>query len=202
MKKKPFVVFLDAGHGGLIDGRYVTPGKRSPIMHTGCRIYEGVFNRWVCDRAASYLCIPGIEVIYDEYNYDKPIGARVRRINDLDPQPDLVVSVHANAFGDGGWEDSVYGPRALVARSKPRKAYRAAAAFLKIFDGKYTSISDPVPRTSQRRLGILEATKAPAILVELGFMTSSFDFHRMVYSSEQYVIWMQSWILALRDGGF
>jgi len=195
MKKKLFTVFLDAGHGGVVGGRYVTPGKRSPVLETGCGMYEGVFTRWVCGKVAALENTPGIEIIYDDYDYDKSIGDRVHRINALYRQPDLVVSVHANAFGGGGWEDSVYGPRVLVAQSKPRNAYKAAVATLEVFAGYSTSISYPVPRTSPRKLGILESTKPPAILVECGFMTSKDDCHRMIFSPSLY---LESLLLLIR----
>jgi len=40
-----FIYLLDAGHGGLIDGKYTTAGKRSPIWDDDSVYYEGVGNR-------------------------------------------------------------------------------------------------------------------------------------------------------------
>lgn len=52
--KPRFVIFVDAGHGGIADdGRYVTPGKRA--HHNGCTLhqngyyYEGFENRLVAE---------------------------------------------------------------------------------------------------------------------------------------------------------
>ena len=39
------IVLLDNGHGGLINGVYQTPGKRSPTWSDGSVLYEGEFNR-------------------------------------------------------------------------------------------------------------------------------------------------------------
>lgn len=38
------IVLLDNGHGGLINGKYQTPGKRKD-WGNGSIIYEGEFNR-------------------------------------------------------------------------------------------------------------------------------------------------------------
>jgi len=40
-----FHVYLDNGHGGIVDGQYCTPGKRSPKFEDGSQLFEGVYNR-------------------------------------------------------------------------------------------------------------------------------------------------------------
>ncbi|MBK8888090.1 MAG: hypothetical protein IPN46_16750 [Saprospiraceae bacterium] len=42
-------VILDNGHGGVINGKYQTTGKRSPNWDKGV-LFEGMFNRWVVNR--------------------------------------------------------------------------------------------------------------------------------------------------------
>ena len=39
------IVLLDNGHGGIINGEYQTPGKRSPVWADGSQLFEGEFNR-------------------------------------------------------------------------------------------------------------------------------------------------------------
>ena len=34
-------IILDAGHGGMINGKYQTKGKRSPVWEDGSVLYEG-----------------------------------------------------------------------------------------------------------------------------------------------------------------
>ena len=46
---KKLVILLDAGHGGIIDGKYQTSGKRSPKWKDGTQYFEGVGNRQIRD---------------------------------------------------------------------------------------------------------------------------------------------------------
>lgn len=45
-----YTFFLDAGHGGIVDDNYVTPGKRSPVWNDGSQLFEGEFNRDIVRR--------------------------------------------------------------------------------------------------------------------------------------------------------
>ena len=45
-----YLWILDNGHGGMIDGVYQTPGKRSPVWPDGTQLFEGEFNRAIVDR--------------------------------------------------------------------------------------------------------------------------------------------------------
>ena len=47
-----FIWLLDSGHGGLDPdtGKYVTPGKRSPVWNDGSQYFEGVGNRDIVRR--------------------------------------------------------------------------------------------------------------------------------------------------------
>ena len=56
------IVILDAGHGGMIDGEYQTPGKRSPIWDDGSQYFEGVGNREIVSKLTDKLTEKGIEV--------------------------------------------------------------------------------------------------------------------------------------------
>lgn len=89
-------ILIDAGHG--VD----TPGKRSP---------DGVFreyywNRLVADKIQAQLLSFGIdsELVVPE-THDIPLSQRVARVNEVcaryGAKNVLLVSVHANAAGDG-----------------------------------------------------------------------------------------------------
>ena len=43
------IPIIDTGHGAMINGKYQTPGKRSPKWSKGV-LYEGMFNKWVGNR--------------------------------------------------------------------------------------------------------------------------------------------------------
>lgn len=91
-------VLIDAGHG--ID----TPGKRSP----GGEFREYLWNRQVADLLYERLVKEGIdaELVVTETN-DIPLKTRATRVNNvcrrLGTSNVILVSIHANAAGNGGW---------------------------------------------------------------------------------------------------
>jgi len=109
-----YVIILDAGHGGLINGVYQTKGKRSPVWDDGSVYYEGVGNREIVKKLTERLEADGIEVYNSNpTNYDIPLGTRVKNINaEIRANKDkkyIGVSVHSNGFSKEsahGW--SVY----------------------------------------------------------------------------------------------
>jgi len=96
-------VFLDAGHGGLKDGRYVTaPAKqyRHPdgeYMGDGW-FWEGVYNRIQAKATTASMRGLGIEVIpvYNEIT-DNSLKSRVATANRLKNDSCIFLSLHANA---------------------------------------------------------------------------------------------------------
>ena len=89
-------ILIDNGHGSD------TPGKRSPDG----RFLEYAFNRDIAARVASKLTSLGLnaEIIVPELT-DVPLKERVSRINArctaLGKQNVILVSIHANAAGNG-----------------------------------------------------------------------------------------------------
>ncbi|CAG9621387.1 Sporulation-specific N-acetylmuramoyl-L-alanine amidase [Sutcliffiella rhizosphaerae] len=85
-------IVLDAGHG------YNTQGKRTP---DGMREYE--FNRVVAQYAREELLrYQNVEILFTHSDdRDVPLQERTNRANNW--QARAFVSIHANAFGNGGW---------------------------------------------------------------------------------------------------
>lgn len=83
---------MDAGHG------YSTPGKRTP---DGMREYE--FNRVVANYARTELLkYEKVEVLFTHSDdRDVPLKERTDKANAWGGE--VLVSIHANAFGNGGW---------------------------------------------------------------------------------------------------
>ena len=116
-KKGEYVWILDNGHGGIIDGEYQTPGKRSPKWEDGTQLFEGEFNRAVVKRIIKLCEEADIECI-NLVDTEKDLSLRWRtdRANDIfrerqqtDGKKCIYVSVHANGFNKEsahGW--SVY----------------------------------------------------------------------------------------------
>jgi len=115
--KGEYVWILDNGHGGIIDGEYQTPGKRSPKWEDGTQLFEGEFNRAVVKRIIKLCDEAGIECI-NLVDTEKDLSLRWRtdKANDIyrerqqtDGKKCIYVSVHANGFNKEsahGW--SVY----------------------------------------------------------------------------------------------
>ena len=64
---------FDPGHGGIVDGQYMTSGKRSPLWKDGTQYFEGVGNRQIvqklirkCDEHNIY----NFDVVASEYDIE------------------------------------------------------------------------------------------------------------------------------------
>lgn len=169
-------ILIDHGHGGLIDGKYVTPGKRGE--HEGRIIYEGVLNRAQAHLLNYQLSLFGIpsEIIAPE-NEDTSLKARVMRVNKIvSKKPDefLLISIHSNAFSNPkarGWE--------IWTSIGETMSDELAPIFLKHFQSSFpevpirTSISG-VDKDGNFR--VVTSTLCPAVLTEDLFMSSPDDF--------------------------
>lgn len=148
---------LDAGHG------YNTPGKRSP---DGLREYE--FNRAVANYANQLLENYKNVTVYFSHSDQRDVSltARTDKANSLNV--DIFVSIHANAFGSGGWnnvggiETYVYPSRPPVANQLAQKIQRNLVIA--------TGLENRGVRTAD--FHVLRETKMDAVLVEGGFMTN------------------------------
>jgi N-acetylmuramoyl-L-alanine amidase len=63
MKESNYLWLFDNGHGGVIDGKYQTAGKRSPVWEDGSQLLEGVFNRAIVKRLMKSCTDAGIDCI-------------------------------------------------------------------------------------------------------------------------------------------
>lgn len=148
---------LDAGHG------YNSSGKRSP---DGLREYE--FNRAVANYAKQLLKTHKNVTVYFSHSdhRDEPLTARTDKANSLNVE--VFVSIHANAFGSGGWND-VGGLETYVYLSRPPEAIQLAQ---KIQHNLVlaTGLENRGVKTAD--FHVLRETKMDAVLVECGFMTN------------------------------
>ncbi len=84
--KNRFIVFVDAGHGGINDsGEYVTPGKRGYHkelnLHDGGHYYEGYENRIVAEMFIEELTKNGIMAIRTYHPYkDTSLSSRTELV--------------------------------------------------------------------------------------------------------------------------
>jgi len=148
---------LDAGHG------YSTPGKRSP---DGMREYE--FSSAVANYARQLLVNYKNVTVYFSHSDQEDVSLRERtdKANRLDV--DIFVSIHANAYGSGGWNNAG-GIETYVYPTKPPLAYELAQKIQRNLVLS-TGLENRGVKTAD--FHVLRETKMDAVLAECGFMTN------------------------------
>lgn len=150
-------IMLDAGHG------YNTPGKRSP---DGMREYE--FSRAVANYARQLLVNYKNVTVYFSHSDQEDVSLRERtdKANRLDV--DIFVSIHANAYGSGGWNNTG-GIETYVYPTRPPLAYELAQKIQRNLVLS-TGLENRGVKTAD--FHVLRETKMDAVLAECGFMTN------------------------------
>ena len=157
-------VLIDPGHG--ID----TPGKRSPDG----KFREYLWNRQVADLLGARLVAMGIDVsfVVTETN-DIPLSTRVQRVNRICSKVGasnvILVSIHANAAGNGGWMNakgwSCYTSKGNT--ESDRIAECLYDAFEKEFpDRKIRKDLSDGDRDWEENFYVLAKSRCPAVLLE------------------------------------
>lgn len=176
LKNQKFTWLLFAGHGGIIDGKYVTPGKRSPVWSDGSQLFEGVANREICAEIKKQALERGVFVDFlnEHVQEDWTLQERVRRANNyynIDPTC-INIFIHCNGHGNPdahGWE-------CFTSPGKTRADEPATILYEKVkkrFPGRRlrTSWADGDP-DKEANFYVLKKTIAPSILSENFFMTN------------------------------
>lgn len=171
-------VILDNGHGGLINGVYQTPGKRSPKWEHGI-LYEGMFNRWVVNRIIEKLDRLKLPYYHISPEYtDVTLVSRVNRANKIyeSDKEAWVLSIHANAGGGTGIEG--------FTTKGNTTSDLIGDIILENFETDMPNVrmrfdwSDG-DRDKEKDFIILKKPKAPACLVECGFMDNRSDYAQL-----------------------
>jgi len=176
------MVLLDNGHGGLINGVYQTPGKRSPIWKNGSQLFEGEFNRAIVNgiiQELTFLKIPYVNIA-PEYN-DVSLAERVKRANKYAKQKCFYLSVHSNAGGGAGSE--VYTTKGNTKSDVVATIF--AECFSEVFpERKFRAdFSDGDP-DKESNFYVLSNTKMPAILTENFFMDNEQECKELLLSRQ------------------
>jgi N-acetylmuramoyl-L-alanine amidase len=178
---------LDPGHGGMIDGKYQTAGKRSPLFDDGVTVlYEGVNNRDNVNRimaASDNLNLHCVDIVNSQE--DISLTDRVNRANKLyrDNKNCLYISVHSDAAGND-WSDakgiSVYTSQgqtksdvfASILVDELESAFGSSVKFRKDLTDK--------DEDKEAAFYVLEKTAMPAVLIEAGFHTNKEEAEAML----------------------
>ena len=158
-------ILIDPGHG--ID----TPGKRSP---------DGLFREYLWNRQVADLILEGLvsagidaSLVVTETN-DVSLRNRVNRVNTicnrLGASNVLLVSIHANAAGDGSAWMNANGWSCYTSRGKTKSDQVAEClydAFEEEFqDRKIRKDMSDGDRDWEENFYVLEKSKCPAVLLE------------------------------------
>jgi N-acetylmuramoyl-L-alanine amidase len=183
------VILLDAGHGGIIDGKYQTKGKRSPVWEDGTQYFEGAGNRLIVASLRKMLHVHGIkyEIITPEES-DIPLSTRVARANayckKYGSKGCLYVSIHSNGFK----QESAHGWSVYTTKGETMSDIYATALYEeaeKMWANekfrKDTKDGDP---DKEANFYVIKHTRCAAILSENFFMTNERECKKYLLSAE------------------
>lgn len=170
---------LDPGHGGIVDGKYVTPGKRSPLFDDGETVlYEGVNNRDNVSR---------IKTESDKYNlhcqdivqsqHDISLKERVNRANNIykTNKDCLYISVHSDAASNDWSEASGISVYTSPGQTKSDVFASILVDELELSFGssvKFRKDLTDKDEDKEAHFYVLTETLMPAVLIEAGFHTN------------------------------
>ena len=170
--KKVYKVAADAGH------HFTTAGKRSPLLANGKPMHEFDFNVDVAKRMEKLLLKTGhfsVVRTYDETK-DASLYNRVKIANDANA--DIFVSIHANAYGPGGW-NNVTGIETFNCTGS-----KLGPVLAKLIQKELIEATGMVSRgVKESSFYVIRKTKMPAVLSENGFMTNKEDVKKLLSSA-------------------
>ena len=183
-----YLWIFDNGHGGIIDGVYQTPGKRSPVWPDGQQLFEGEFNRAIVARLMDLCKANNIDAVnLVDTQEDVPLSYRTDKANSIaksSGKPCIYVSIHANGFD----QESANGWSVYTSRGETKSDGIATILFeksMREFQGEYmrkdTTDGDP---DKESNFWVLVNTSMPAILSENFFMTNSDNCHKYLLSED------------------
>ncbi len=185
-----YLWLLDPGHGGILDGNYQTPGKRSPIWEDGTQYFEGEGNRGIVDRILRMCKTEGIDAMdIVSSNRDVSLSERVARANALNTiRKCIYVSIHS----DGFTKESANGFSVYTSKGET-KSDGIATIFLKNMKLKFPNRklrkdTRDGDEDKEANFYVIKKTNCPAILIENFFMTNREECNILMSSEGKYKI--------------
>ena len=188
------IVLLDAGHGGIVNGNYVTAGKRSPKWADGSQYFEGVGNREIRQLIAKMLDEANIPYHFVSVgNDDVDLDDRVDIINSYcrayGKSNCLLVSIHSNGFK----KESAHGWEVFTTKGTTKSDHYATSLFNEMrreFPNRnYRLDKKDGDVDKEANFYIIANSKCPAILSENWFHTNEDECKNILMNPEgQYKI--------------
>jgi len=183
-----YTYILDAGHGGIVNKKYVTAGKRSPKFDDGTVLYEGVNNREIVKMLIKAMEAEGInyfDVVASEQ--DISLTTRVDRANNLSrSKPCVYLSIHSDANGNGVEWDQASGMSAYTSIGDTGKSDDFAELIINELQENFGSTvkwrteNTDGDKDKEENFYVLKNTNCPAVLCELGFHTNKEEATKML----------------------
>lgn len=176
---------LDAGHGGMFNGKYVTAPAKMQVFPDGFTVYEGVTNRLITDKLAALLKKAGIDyrLIHDGEN-DDALSVRVSRA-DAEYMKDkrcVFLSIHSNAGGGRGFE--------IFTSKGQTKSDKVAGIFCEVYKKHFPDFlfrEEQIDGDADKEADfyVLRKTDCPAVLVENLFFDNRKEAEYLMSDSGQ-----------------
>lgn len=173
------IPIFDNGHGGMINGEYQTPGKRSPEWEQGI-LFEGMFNRWVVNRLIEKMDREGLAYYHASPEItDTHLGTRVFVANNIYSRnkKTYFLSIHANAGGGKGIEGFT-SPGTTKSDIIAELMLKNLEEDLEGSQVMRFDLSDG-DRDKESRFKVLTGTNCPSFLLECGFMDNKEDYFKL-----------------------
>ena len=164
------IPIISNGHGGVIAGKYQTPGKRSPLWPDGSILYEGEFNRAIKSRVIEMLSFEGIPYIdLVTTQADKMREARVRKANAHHylHKNTFLIDIHSNAAPEH-LKGKARGSEVFISHRASNNSHRLANFCTRYF--RYHFPNERWRGIKIKNWDMVHKTHMPAILVECFFM--------------------------------
>lgn len=195
-----YTYILDPGHGGMVNGKYVTPGKRSPKFEDGSQLFEGVNNREIVRLLMASLAEDNIKCV-DIVNsqQDTSLELRVSRANALAKvKPCIYISIHSDANGDGVQWDAASGLSVYTSKGQTKSDEFAEMVIDELQDSfgsdvKWRSDNADHDKDKEENFYVIKNTTCPAVLCELGFHTNKEEVVKMMTSD-----WKNKVVLSIK----
>lgn len=182
-----YLYIFDPGHGGLVDGKYQTAGKRSPKFSDGRVLFEGVNNRDNVQRIMKAFRENGLECVdVVSSEYDVSLVERVKKANKLSKERKCIyISIHSDANGDGVKWDQASGMSVYTSKGQTKSDIFASIVIDSLQENFLSTIKWRTDKTDgdedkEDNFYVLKNTDCPAILCELGFHTNEAETRRMM----------------------
>jgi N-acetylmuramoyl-L-alanine amidase len=171
---KPKLLCVIAGHGGIKEAKYVTPGKRSKDLGRGV-LPEGQMNRVVGHEVILEMYMRGYPVHFvNPENEDIRLSTRVNRVNKLTERYNVFcLDLHSN-YADN---PKAHGYEIFSSLNETRSDRLGKDIFYKKFKEhfpeKHFRVNTPYDPIKDKKFAVVTGTRCPCLLLENFFNLSN-----------------------------